>query len=187
MAIRIVGLSGSSSKPSRTRLVVEGALEAVTGRLSGAGATAVDLAEAWPHIGPAFHRSALGEEGRRLLGVVESADVLVVGTPVYRAASTGLLKHVLDLVDRDALRGKVAIATATGGTERHALALDYHLRPVLTALGLYTVPTAVFAHEREVDPVTGLSPELRERLARAAAEAAVLAGVLADLPAAGAR
>ena len=65
----------------------------------------------------------------------ESADGVVVATPVYKASFSGLLKTLLDLLPQRALAGKVVLPLATGGTLAHVLVLDYALRPVLTALG----------------------------------------------------
>ncbi|WP_204272820.1 NAD(P)H-dependent oxidoreductase, partial [Escherichia coli] len=66
---------------------------------------------------------------------VEQADLVVVSTPIYKAAYSGLLKVFLDLLPPDALRGKLVLPLATGGSPAHVLALDYALKPVLSALG----------------------------------------------------
>ena len=63
------------------------------------------------------------------------ADGVVIATPVYKAAYTGLLKAWLDLLPQFALAGKVVLPLATGGSLAHALALDYALRPVLQSMG----------------------------------------------------
>jgi FMN reductase len=65
----------------------------------------------------------------------EQADGVVVATPVYKAAYSGLLKTLLDLLPQRALADKVVLPLATGGSLAHVLVLDYALRPVLTALG----------------------------------------------------
>jgi FMN reductase len=66
---------------------------------------------------------------------VAHADGIVIATPVYKASYTGLLKVFLDLLPENALAGKVVLPLVTGGTIGHLLAIDYALRPVLTALG----------------------------------------------------
>lgn len=55
--------------------------------------------------------------------------------PIYKAAYSGLLKTFLDLLPQHAFAGKPVLPLATGGSPAHVLALDYALRPVLTALG----------------------------------------------------
>lgn len=72
---------------------------------------------------------------------VESARGVIVATPVYKAAYSGLLKTFLDLLPQFGLRNKVVLPLATGGTVAHVLAIDYALRPVLSSLDpLHVVP-----------------------------------------------
>ena len=70
-----------------------------------------------------------------LVGAVAAADAIVVATPVYQAAYSGLLKVFLDLLPQFAFRGKAVLPIVTGGSTAHALAVDYALRPVLANLG----------------------------------------------------
>ncbi|WP_112249084.1 NADPH-dependent FMN reductase [Kribbella monticola] len=69
------------------------------------------------------------------IDTLAAADAVVVTTPVYKAAYSGLLKVFLDLLPQYALRGKTVLPLATGGTPAHVLVIDYALRPVLTSLG----------------------------------------------------
>jgi len=70
-----------------------------------------------------------------------SARGVIIATPVYKAAYSGLLKTFLDLLPQFALREKVVLPLATGGTVAHVLAIDYALRPVLSSLDpLHVVP-----------------------------------------------
>lgn len=102
---------------------------------------------------------------------VTEADVVIVGTPIYKAAYTGLLKLFLDLLPPDALRGKTVLPLATGGSPAHLLALDYALKPVLSALGARHVLDAVFATDAQLQrhEAGGYVPEpdLLARLDRA--------------------
>ncbi|MDB5959374.1 MAG: ssuE [Massilia sp.] len=70
----------------------------------------------------------------RALAQVAAADAVVVATPVYKAAYSGVLKAFLDLLPQDGLRNKLVLPIATGGSQSHLLALDYALRPVLASL-----------------------------------------------------
>jgi SsuE family FMN reductase len=54
-----------------------------------------------------------------------AAQLVVVATPIYKAAYSGLLKLFLDLMPQDAFRGKRVLPIATGGSLAHMLALDY--------------------------------------------------------------
>lgn len=61
------------------------------------------------------------------LAAVAAARLVMVGTPVYRASFSGLLKVFFDLFPQDALAGKVAIAMATGAGPAHGLVVDHAL------------------------------------------------------------
>jgi len=66
---------------------------------------------------------------------VAEARGVVLATPVYKAAYSGLLKAFLDYLPEGALGGKRAYPIATGGSNAHLLSIDYALKPVLSVLG----------------------------------------------------
>ncbi|WP_338694118.1 NADPH-dependent FMN reductase [Streptomyces sp. Q6] len=102
------------------------------------------------------------------VGLVARADALIVASPVYKAAYSGVLKTFLDLLPQYALRGKSVLPLATGGSPAHVLAVDYALRPVLTSLGA-DVAQGWFVLDRHItvaaDGSVTLAPETREALA----------------------
>ena len=81
--------------------------------------------------------------------------MLVVATPVYKAAYSGVLKVFLDLLPQTALKGKIVLPLATGGSPHHMLALDYALRPVLQSLGAKSILPGIYATDAQVT----LTPE----------------------------
>ena len=81
---------------------------------------------------------------------VAHAKVIVVATPVYKAAYSGVLKVFLDLLPQTALQGKTVLPLATGGSPHHMLALDYALRPVLQALGAKQILSGIYATDAQV-------------------------------------
>lgn len=81
---------------------------------------------------------------------VALADVLVVATPVYKAAYSGVLKVFLDLLPQTALKGKTVLPIATGGSPHHMLALDYALRPVLQSLSARHILPGIYATDSQV-------------------------------------
>ena len=97
---------------------------------------------------------------REALALVAEADAVVVGTPVYKASFSGVLKTFLDLLPQDGLAGKLVLPVATGGSQSHMLALDYALRPVLAALGARHILPSIYATSQQLpwDPVRGLQP-----------------------------
>ncbi|MGP3592998.1 NADPH-dependent FMN reductase [Vagococcus sp. WN89Y] len=98
---------------------------------------------------------------------LKTAEGIVVATPVYKASFSGALKTVLDLLPERALEGKVVLPVATGGTIAHMLAVDYALKPVLSALKAQEILHGVFADDSQIldyqhKPV--LTPNLQNRL-----------------------
>uniref|UniRef100_UPI0039EE98A3 NADPH-dependent FMN reductase n=1 Tax=Bordetella sputigena TaxID=1416810 RepID=UPI0039EE98A3 len=81
---------------------------------------------------------------------VHSAHAVLISTPVYKASFAGGLKAVLDLLDEKALADKVVLPIATGGSPAHLLALEYSLKPVLSALGARHILAGVYATDKQV-------------------------------------
>ena len=74
-----------------------------------------------------------------LVQEVGAADLVVVASPTYKGAYTGLLKLFLDrFAGGSGLRG-LAVPLMLGGSPAHSLAPELTLRPVLTEIGA-TVP-----------------------------------------------
>ncbi|GAA4799903.1 NADPH-dependent FMN reductase [Streptomyces ziwulingensis] len=101
----------------------------------------------------------------------EEADGVVIGTPVYKAAYSGLLKSLLDLLPQYALAGKTVLPLATGGSTAHVLAIDYALRPVLSSMGAAHIVPGWFTLDRSItvgdDGSVTVAPEAAGALAEA--------------------
>ena len=87
---------------------------------------------------------------RQALASVAEARTVVIATPIYKAAYSGLLKVFLDLLPQDGLAGKTVWTLATGGSLAHLLALDYGLLPVLSALGARSHIDGVYASDAQI-------------------------------------
>ena len=102
-----------------------------------------------------------------LLAQVANADGLVIATPVYKASFSGALKTVLDLLPERALAHKVVLPMATGGSIAHMLAVDYALKPVLSALKAQELLHGIFAEDSvkiiHLDG-TGTAGEVHDRI-----------------------
>lgn len=86
----------------------------------------------------------------RAVQQVAAAQVVVIATPVYKAAYSGVLKLFLDLLPQTGLKGKTVLPLATGGSPHHMLALDYALRPVLQALAAKQILPGIYATDAQV-------------------------------------
>lgn len=172
--IKVAAVSGSLQPPSRTRALVDAVVAELLTRRR-AELSVVDLAEVGGQIGPLRSRKNLPPEIDRYFTAVEQADVLVVGSPIYKASYSGLFKHFFDLFDPTTLAGLPVILTATGGTERHVLALEHQFRPLFGFFGAITLPTTVFALDRDVQGREVVNADVTERIRRAVAEAVRIA------------
>jgi FMN reductase len=168
--LSIIGISGSVTRPSRTTALVQAALERIEAR-SGAATRLVELVDSAPALFSALTRDKLTGEAKALVQAVEQADLLVIGTPVYRASYTGALKHLFDLVHHAGFAGKPVLLTATGGSHLHGLVTEHQLRPLFGFLNALTLPTAVYAVEADFIDYRVSSPKILDRLDRAVAEA----------------
>ncbi|WNR43573.1 NADPH-dependent FMN reductase [Paenibacillus roseipurpureus] len=81
---------------------------------------------------------------------VAAADAVFVATPVYKASYTGVLKAFLDLLPQKGLQRKIVLPLAVGGTLSHLLAIDYALKPVLSALGAQNILQGVYVLDKQV-------------------------------------
>jgi FMN reductase len=172
---RIVGFSGSPRRPSKTRSLVETVAAAVASHRP-ARLDVFDLSDAGPGLGAALQRQDLTLPAARIIDAIEQADALIIGTPVYKGAYTGLFKHAFDLVDPRALVGKPVLLTATGGGPRHALVVEHTLRPLFGFFEALTVPTAVYASDADFVDGQLADPGVLARASTAAQQLASLIG-----------
>lgn len=162
-SLRIVGISGNVKAPSRTSALVAAMLRGIESRF-GATTRHIDLADSAPALFRALRADQLDDEGLEIVRAVETADVLVVGSPVYRASYSGALKHLFDLVHFEALTGKPVVLAATGGTPLHGLMTDHQLRPLFGFFKALTLPTTVYALESDFAAYTISNPDIRKRI-----------------------
>ena len=98
---------------------------------------------------------------------VSNAAGIIVSTPVYKAAYTGSLKSLLDILPQYAFRGKTILPIASGGSLGHLLAIDYAIKPVLSTLGASDVLQGVYLVDQQFriendQPV--IAEEVQQRL-----------------------
>ncbi|MFJ9571068.1 NADPH-dependent FMN reductase [Streptomyces bacillaris] len=154
----VLSVSGSPSATSRTaRLLLH-----LDDRLRDQGHDVVSLdvrtLPADALLGADFAHPAIVEA----TALFERVDGVVIGTPIYKAAYSGLLKSLLDLLPQYALAGKTVLPLATGGSTAHVLAIDYALRPVLTSMGAAHVVPGWFTLDKDItvrpDGTVALAP-----------------------------
>lgn len=172
---RIVAINAGLSDPSTTRLLAERLGAAVSERLPTASVEIVTLREHAHDITDATLTGFAGPALQHVYDTVAQADALIVVTPIFKAAYTGLFKSFFDAMEPELLIGKPVLLAATGGTARHSLAIESSLRPLFAYLQAFAMPTGVFASAH--DWGAGAESALDARMARAAGElVSVLSG-----------
>jgi len=169
----MVRVNGSARRNSRTSVLIDAVGDAIAAELTLQNAR-IDFSSVGPEILSALVRDRLSPEGERAVQLAECADLLIVGTPVYRASYSGILKHFFDMVDKDVMRGRIAVLAATGGTPLHGLMLEHQLRPLMAFFSMHTVPTTLYAVESDISDGRIVSPAIVERVNRAAREAVAM-------------
>jgi len=168
--LKAVGISGSPRATSKSRQLVERVLGLFARQ--GLEIEVIDLAAlpADPLLGRGTDPTVA-----TALEAAARAQIVVAGTPVYRATYTGLLKAFFDLFPRDALAGAVGVPIVTGAGPEHTLAVDHGLRPLFASLGARTIAAAIYATDAQF-PNGSPEPALLTAVERAAREALSIAG-----------
>ena len=167
---RIAVISAGLSQPSSTRLLAE-RLASATQRGVESTVEFVELRDVATDI---MNNMLTGFASPKLEAVIETvtnADAVIAVTPIFTTSYSGLFKSFIDILDPASLTGMPVLIAATGGTERHSLALDYAMRPLFTYLHAVVAPTAVYAASSDWGDAES---SLGERIERASAEFASL-------------
>ena len=146
--LKVVAVTGSTFRPSRTLVLTEALVAELAHRLP-IESRIIELGDIARPLGGALSRKELPETVEHELRAIESADLLIVAAPVYRGSYPGQFKHLFDLIGQDALVGTPVLLAATGGSERHALVIDHQLRPLFSFFQSLTLPIGVYAAEAD--------------------------------------
>jgi FMN reductase len=140
---RVAVVVGNPKPGSRTLASARHVARELTG-------TEPDLVVDLATVGPAL-LDWQDAEVSELVAEVGAAELVVVASPTYKAAYTGLLKLFLDrFAAGSGLRG-VAIPLMLGAGPAHALAPELTLRPLLTELGGIVPTRALYVLDAQHD------------------------------------
>ncbi|MFC4014136.1 NAD(P)H-dependent oxidoreductase [Nonomuraea purpurea] len=99
----------------------------------------------------------LGQGGRpgalddALTGVRQPGGLVVVASPTFKGAYSGLLKMFMDLLPQRGLRGTVAVPLMTAASTRHRAVVGHYLGPLLLELGARVPGSGLCVLEAEFD------------------------------------
>ncbi|WP_433736309.1 FMN reductase [Pseudomonas putida] len=173
--LNVVALSGGTWRPSRTLVLTQALLAQLATQLP-IQSRLIELGDIARPLGAALSRQEVSAQVETELQAIENADLLIVAAPVYRGSYPGLLKHLFDLIDLNALINTPVLLAATGGSERHSLVIDHQLRPLFSFFQALTLPIGVYATEADFSNYQITSDLLKARIQLAAERAAPLFG-----------
>ena len=179
----LVVVTAGLSTPSSTRALADTLGQAVVSQVGARGEgleitvielreLATELAEAMTNWGATTPQL---DEAKRALS---QASGLIAVTPIFQGSYSGLFKMFFDTLDPHALDHLPTLVAATGGSSRHALVLDYALRPLFNYLHATVVPTGIF--QATEDFGTDEGAKTTRRIERAAKELADLIVIPSD-------
>lgn len=162
-ALKLVGIAGSFNRPSKTLALVNHVARIASDK-HGFDSRVYDMLDVGPSLGDASWRKDLDGQAEAVISDIVNADLLIVGSPTYKGSYPGLFKHLIDLIDPHELRAKPIILTATGGGDRHALMVEHQLRPLFGFFMSHTLPTAIYASDRDFTDYAVASEQLCGRI-----------------------
>jgi FMN reductase len=147
----IVILSGSPAVPSRTDI----SLKHIQALVEKEGFTTdyYSITEFSPE--ELFQGRYNSKDILSLSEKIHKANGIIIGSPVYKASYTGVLKALIDLLPEGAFKDKPVLPIMIGGSNRHLLAIDYALKPLISILkgeplqGLYFVDKEIDKQDPE--------------------------------------
>lgn len=168
--LQVVAVAGSVSNPSKTSVLV-GQLLATLAESVPIQTRVIELGRIAEQLTGAIYRSQLHPSVEADIAAIESADLLVVASPVYREAYTGLFKRLFDFVHHEALIDVPVLLAATDGSERYSLVIDNHLRPLFSSFQSRTLQVGVYESDADFDGYEISRATLCERIALAVEKA----------------
>ena len=169
----IAVVNAGVSDPSSTRLLADRVAQKTVDTLHASGTTptvrSIDLGPLATDTTQGIVSGRLNPKVQSAMELLASADAVIAATPVYKAGISGLFKSFADLIDNDLLIARPVVLAATGGSARHAKAVDEQLRPLFAFLRAIPMPTSLYAA-----PENWAATDLGKRITRAAQELSVM-------------
>ncbi|MBM7571163.1 NADPH-dependent FMN reductase [Aquibacillus albus] len=159
----IVLLSGSPTYPSRS----ESVLRYLSDLLEKEGFSTINISVRDFSPEDLFYARFDSPDIQHIAQSLQNAKGIIIGSPVYKASYSGVLKALIDLLPQDVLQDTPVFPIMTGGSGAHLLAIEYALKPLLASLkgqnlkGVYLLDNQI-DKANTLHPVT--DPEAAERL-----------------------
>jgi FAD reductase [NAD(P)H] len=170
MVMKLLGISGTIVG-SKTGIAVGKALDAVNRIAPEIETELLDLKSYQVQFCDGRDPSTYTGDTKAVIDKVASADFYIIGTPIFQASITGVLKNLFDLVPVSALYNKVMGFVATGGTYQHYLVIENQLKPIAGYFRAYVAPSYVYLHDDHFNSAREIvHPDILARIDRLAEE-----------------
>ena len=174
--MKLIGIVGSAVKSGRTRKAIEIACEGAKNfHTDGLDIEIIDLSNDKVSVLDGRKLPEYTDDTERVVNLVETGDVFLIGTPVYRGTYTGALKNLLDHAPLSTFENKPVGFIATGATAHHYLMIDHEMRAVLAWSNAYLLPGSVYVennHYKDGEIVDNQVNESLQQLGKSAIQMA---------------
>ncbi|WP_068775981.1 NADPH-dependent FMN reductase [Paenibacillus sp. FJAT-26967] len=168
--MKLVGISGTIIG-AKTEIVVSSVLEQVKKHYPEIETELLDLKNFDVQFCDGRDPSQYTGDTRAAMDMIESGDFFLIGTPIYQASMSGVLKNLFDLIPVTALQQKVVGFVATGGTYQHYLVIENQLKPIAGFFRSFVAPSYVYAHDDHFNEFKELTdPDVLARIEKLAHE-----------------
>ncbi len=168
--MKLVGISGAIIG-SKTAIVVQKVLEEVKKLDPSIETELLDMKDYDVQFCDGRDPSAYTGDTKKVIDSVVSSDFCLIGTPIYQASMSGVLKNLFDLIPPSALQQKVIGFVATGGTYQHYLVIENQLKPIAGFFRSYVAPGYVYVHDDHFNEFREIKDlDVLERMQRLASE-----------------
>lgn len=144
--MKLLGISASLAG-AKTRIGVEQTLDGVRSSYPDIEVELLDMKDVDVQFCDGRNPDAYTGDTKKVIDLVSSADFFIIGTPIYQASMTGVLKNLFDLVPVSAFKNKVIGFIANGGTYQHYLVIENQLKPIAGYFRAFTAPSYVYLHD----------------------------------------
>lgn len=179
--MKLVGISGSLGKYSKTEIAVKTALEFAAASFSDAETELISLSEFDLGFCDGRNPDSYKGDTRTVIDSITAGDAFIIGSPIYRGTYSGAFKNLFDLIPNDALQGKAVGLLATGGSDHHYLAIEHQFKPLFGYFNAYVVPGGVYANNTHFSDGRLADEGILRRLEKLANETVRLSGLLGQV------
>jgi FMN reductase/FAD reductase [NAD(P)H] len=168
--MKLLGISGTIVG-SKTGIAVEQVLKTVRQSYPDIETELLDMKQYDVRFCDGRDPATYTGDTKRVVDIVAAADFYIIGTPIFQASITGVLKNLFDLLPVSALYNKVMGFVAVGGTYQHYLVIENQLKPIAGYFRAFVAPSYVYLHDSHFNEKREITdPDVLQRLEKLAHE-----------------